>query len=354
MDSDISSLAGFFHMHGGDTRTLKKKKKDDDDYDCKHDKSYSKTTLKLAYELPFVALFQDTKHEKKFEASSIIIVNDTYYAICDNSWAISRFTSSLTPFSNDNIMIGDPNREEDEESGYEVIFYNNSTFYVIRESVKHEGTDKDEAEYHAIVEELVLNDAGDDYDIKDQCSCEFEFEGTSKGFEGGFGMEGTDGEFYIVGLCEGNHCSEKKKDDKGHGRMVLMKKKGCLWITVKQINIPKTASFTDYSDMSIQEKNGKVVITSQEDSALWIGQMVGIVNGKLDPDLLGFDEDVYDVYHFPKSDTCKTKYCNIEGIAFINDDMIMAVSDKMKGKGKQSYRCLDKDQSIHAFALPYV
>jgi hypothetical protein len=186
----------------------------------------------------------------------------------------------------------------------------------------------------------------------------------SKGFEGAFGLEGIDGELYVIGLCEGNYCSESKKDDKGHGKIVLMKKKNkvknddneeqedCLWKTLKVIDIPSTAFFTDYSDISIRP-NGKIAITAQEDSAVWIGQLLGVQEGKLvDPDTLTFDENIHEVYYFPKSDTCKTIYCNIEGITFINDDMLMAVSDQMKKGGKQPFWCLEKDQSIHAFVLP--
>ena len=32
--------------------------------------------------------------------------------------------------------------------------------------------------------------------------------------------------------------------------------------------------------------------------------------------------------------------------------VLVAVSDKMKGKGKQPYTCLEKDQSFHLFAIP--
>lgn len=83
--------------------------------------------------------------------------------------------------------------------------HNNETFYVIRESVKfvHDSGDKNKTHsYHAVIEELSIEN--DDYTIVDQCRSEFEFEGDSKGFEGAFGYPGTDGEFYIVGLCEGN------------------------------------------------------------------------------------------------------------------------------------------------------
>lgn len=273
---------------------------------------------------------------------NIYQVGDSYYAVCDNSWAISKFDASLTPFSESNVQIGDPNREE-EDSGYEAIIHHNNTFYVIRESVQFvhilesEGTNI--TKYHAVIEEIILNE--DDYEIRDQCKCEFEFEGDSKGFEGGFGMPGIDGEFYIVGLCEGNHCSESRKFHKGHGQMIMMKKnashpEGCIWETVKNISIPKTAHFRDYSDIDVTN-DGKIAITSQEDSALWIGQLFGVEDGFIDPENIVFNESAYLVYDFPKSNECLTVYCNIEGITFINDEMVMAVSDKMKGKGKQSF-----------------
>lgn len=88
--------------------------------------------------------------------------------------------------------------------------------------------------------------------IHDQCRCEFEFEGSTsnKGFEGAFGIGGDDGSLYVVGLCEGNHCSEKTylRQD-----AVLMKKKigddigfdgeECIWETVTVIDIACSAFF---------------------------------------------------------------------------------------------------------------
>jgi hypothetical protein len=32
--------------------------------------------------------------------------------------------------------------------------------------------------------------------------------------------------------------------------------------------------------------------------------------------------------------------------------MLAAVSDKMKSKGKQAYSCFEKDQSFHLFGIP--
>jgi hypothetical protein len=313
------------------------------------DGGYSKRTLKLAYELPFASLFRDTKGQKKYEASSIVLVDDNAYAVCDSSWAISKFGSQLQPFADTNVQIGSPGREK-EDSGYEALFYDNGIFYVVRESVQH----KDES-YHAIIEELVLGE--DDYEVGQVCSSEFEFEGSSKGFEGATAIRDLTGELMILGLCEGNYCSESRKDETGNGRLVVMRKDTladgtCQWSTVRKIHIPKSANFRDYSAMTLSE-SGRVAISSQEESQLWVGQLLGQnPAGLWDVSALEFEQRGSKLYDFPKNDMCETIFCNIEGVHWMNNDMIMAVSDKMKSKGKQSFTCFEHDQSVHVFVLP--
>jgi len=175
------SVAVESHNQGSKTITVqlegKKKKHHDKTPTETHlkcdDGGYSKRTLKLAYELPFASLFKDTKGQRKYEASSVVVVDEAAYAVCDSSWAISKFSTELQPFQDSNKQIGDVEREK-EDSGYEALIHDGGTFYVVRESVQHE-----DSSYHAIIEELALGD--DDYDILDQCSSEFEFEGDSKG-----------------------------------------------------------------------------------------------------------------------------------------------------------------------------
>lgn len=179
----------------------------------------------------------------------------------------------------------------------------------------------------------------------------------SKGFEGAIAIRDTENELVVLGLCEGNYCSEQYKDDTGHGRVIAMKKKEeddgtCTWKTVKQLKVPSSANFRDYSAMTM-DKNGRVAITSQEESQVWVGHMVGQNDaGQWDLHALEFDGSSAKVFDFPKNDKCETVYCNIEGIHWIDDNMLMAVSDKMKSRGKQDYRCFDKDQSVHAFVIP--
>ena len=205
----------------------------------------------------------------------------------------------------------------------------------------------------------------------------------SKGFEGAIAIRDLNNELVVLGLCEGNYCSEEYKDDTGNGRVIAMKKVvaddgSCSWSTIKKIKIPHSANFRDYSAMSMT-KHGRIAISSQEESQVWIGDMVGQNDdGLWDIDALEFDGDFAEVYDFPKNDNCQTVYCNIEGIHWIGDNMLMAVSDKMKSRGKQDFRyvcacplslyglvgslltavlrfvnsCSRKDQSVHAFVIP--
>ena len=65
--------------------------------DC-HDGEYSARTLQLAYELPFPGIFRDTKGQKKYEASDIILVRNpkNYGAMLDTIPTIPIFSHTVT------------------------------------------------------------------------------------------------------------------------------------------------------------------------------------------------------------------------------------------------------------------
>lgn len=48
--------------------------------------------------------------------------------------------------------------------------------------------------------------------------------------------------------------------------------------------------------------------------------------------------------------TSQMEYCNVEGIAFVDDHRVAVVSDE--AKSKQSFVCDKHDQAIQVFALP--
>lgn len=204
------------------------------------------------------------------------------------------------------------------------------------------------------MEQIRIDD--NDYEVLETCASEMSFEGDSKGFEGAVGLKDSKGELFMLGLCEGNHCQEKDKGrERGHGVVVVMRRvwtshgtdRVCVWKTVRSLSTPASAHFQDYSSISV-DSSGRVAITSQEESKLWLGRLSLVENGVFDPSRSEFIED--SVLDFPRGSDCSVVYCNIEGIHWLNKDMLVAVSDKMKSD--QDYQCLEKDQSIHVFVMP--
>ncbi|KAH8741168.1 hypothetical protein FG386_000075 [Cryptosporidium ryanae] len=379
------------------------------------DKNYTKKVLKLVYELSYFALPKDIMNINKFEASDVKVFDDKLWIVCDNVWHIGKFGLSLTPFSHYNklldirrttpggnpfdikkLLLGtDPDKED---SQFEAIVRDDYTghFFVIRESIPHEITNFNnkylkesshslkntsysenytvrERHYHSHIIELAIVDVNnvESYEVLETCTAEHKFEFDNKGFEGAVGLRTRSGEFYLLGLCEGNYCmGESKGEEYGNGRLILMKKvyielgndkdeerslelvnlnSRCIWKSVRMINIPKEANFQDYSSIDI--RGNKVAVTSQEDSSLWIGE-INYGDGEfLDPEKFELLPNGK-VFYFPRDHACDFKYCNIEGVSFISDNLIATVSDKMKKNNRQSPKCIHKDQSIHIFSIP--
>eukprot|EP00918_Siedleckia_nematoides_P104240 GHVU01227372.1.p1 GENE.GHVU01227372.1~~GHVU01227372.1.p1 ORF type:complete len:372 (+),score=72.41 GHVU01227372.1:2-1117(+) len=315
-------------------------------------------TLKTLYEQTYAALLRDTEGEKKFEASDVKVINGHFYVVCDNSWAVGHFDPNLSPFSADNYMIGQPTSAKGDDSSWEALVYDEQkeTVWVTREAMQHSNT----KHYHGVVQELKLSPNQHDYEILRDCPSEFRFMGENKGFEGMVGLRSHEGdELLMLGLCEGNYCDTGKRgQEAGNGRLVLMRLThvdgGCMWKTIRVINIPSEAKFTDYSAIAIRKN--RVAITSQESSQLFLGQLNLEAHNdyRLPKDLhsLKFVKGEGRLLDFPRDNQCHVTYCNIEGIDFVNDNVLVAVSDKMKGNGRQDFRCLAKDQSVHVFGIP--
>jgi hypothetical protein len=331
---------------------------------------YSKSTLKLAQESPMISLFRDSHENKKFEASDIISVHSAYFVVYDNLYSIGRIGFDLPFNSERNVLLG--NKTGD--SGYEAIVYDEKSnlFYVVVEAVKTEISSAKDQKFHAEIQEIEMIDATNEaqatlrtkalvsYKPVRTCAAEFEFSSGNKGFEGAIGLR-VNNQFFLIGLCEGNHCQGGKKGrEAGNGRVVVMKKvnregEDCAWKTVRELDLPETANFVDYSAIAIKPLPGRdyqyrVAVSSQESSQVWLSEFT------VSEDLTASDWSFAagTKVDFPRSDSCEIVYCNIEGIAFYegNDNMLVAVSDKMKANNKQPFRCLPKDQSIHLFVLP--
>jgi len=107
----------------------------------------------------------------------------------------------------------------------------------------------------------------------------------------------------------------------------------CQWQTVHTVELPASAFFKDYSTLAM-DAAGRVAITSQEDSQVWISTLTEFSAGNVE------------VYNVPRDGNCNFIYCNIEGIHWYEHDyknVLVAVSDKIKNNGKQDFRSQDKD-----------
>lgn len=68
-----------------------------------------------------------------------------------------------------------------------------------------------------------------------------------------------------------------------------------------------------------------------------------------DPEVLEFTDNGK-VFFLPRNDRCEIKYCNVEGIVWVDDVRMIVVTDK--AKDDQPFFCLEGDQSAAMFALP--
>jgi len=287
------------------------------------DPDFTKTTLKEVGGEAFAGLFPDRRNATKFEGSDVIQIEDgNFIVVFDSLQAIGRINPGLV--------------------------YSHASNEAVPTAVAQKDT------YHAIVKTVTL-DGTKGYDVHETCPCEQEFTSENKGFEGVAWLGTANGE-RLLALCEGNYCQGGDQGKtQGHGRVVVMTHNatganngGCLWATEQVLHLPKTVAFTDYSAISLKKaataNQYRVAVTSQEDAALWVGTLT------VDGSDYNFDDGV--VYDFPRNDDCDIVHCNIEGVAWLDDHNVVAVSDKMKGHGDQHFRCLTQDQSVHQFSIP--
>lgn len=149
----------------------------------------------------------------------------------------------------------------------------------------------------------------------------------NKGFEGLAHMW-RDGREYLYALCEAAH--------KGKGRIeVFVRARGGEWKASHRIQLPQKAEFEDYAALAYRYR--QLAVVSQASARLWVGH--------IDEKARALIPESEAVYRFPSK-----SYGNVEGIAWLTQDTLVAVSDRKKKR--QPDRCLDKDQSIHLFRIP--
>ena len=265
---------------------------------------------------------------KRWEASGILVRNHSFFVVFDDRPEIARLTDDLLPHESNGIF-----GTAGSDYGYEGITYNprKRRFYLLVESRKH--TD---GCYKAVIVEY-----NEEFRFQKQRPVEFPFKSNNKGFEA-VAYVHRDQNDHLLALCEGNKCKCGKQGRKpGGGRVQLLQKRKKSWEQVDTISLPTFVPFVDYSGMSIDR--GRVAIVSQENSMLWIGQ---------------FDEASWEwrddgtLYEFPRAEDGAILYGNIEGVAWLSANRIVAVSDRRKKLTQTDVRVSDKDQSIHIFDVP--
>lgn len=122
----------------------------------------------------------------------------------------------------------------------------------------------------------------------------------------------------------------------GKGRIeVFVRARDGGWKASHRIQLPKKIEFEDYAALAYRDR--KLAVVSQASARVWVAQ--------IDEKARAIVPSSEAVYRFPSK-----SYGNVEGIAWLAPDILIAVSDRKKKR--QPDRCSDKDQCIHLFRIP--
>ena len=276
--------------------------------------------LKLVREEKLYRLVPGKKKADRLEASGVALLDaETALVIFDSLNLIAEVDLSLKP-SKRNRLFPAPGIGE----GYEdiAIDHEGGRVFCIIETM--EDTD---GKYRGFISEY------DRAGRFQRCErLETAFTSPNKGFEGlAFLRRG--GKQVLYAMCEGNLCTDAKS---GGGRIQAFTETddgGWTWSHV--VKLPDDAEFEDYAGLSYRD--GRLAVVSQASARLWIGSV--------DEKARKFVAGSGTTYRFPSK-----SYGNVEGIAWLDDRTLVAVSDQKKKQ--QPDRCAEKDQSIHTFRLP--
>ena len=276
--------------------------------------------LELIRETKLFRLLPGATKASRLEASGVALADDHTAFVCfDNLNQVARIDVSLKPgkknrlFPAPSLGLGFEDIATDLEHGH--------VFCLIETLEDFEGA------LHGSVAEFDMNGQ-----FIGCAKLGTRFKRENKGFEGLAHVRRRSRE-YLYALCEGKVGTGGKR---GGGRIdVFERAKGGSWKPSHQIHLPKQAEFEDYAALAYRD--GQIAVVSQESARLWVAH----IDVK--------DRDVARgsgaIYRFPNK-----SYGNVEGIAWLTRDTLVAVSDR--AKSQQPARCAEKDQSIHIFRIP--
>jgi hypothetical protein len=276
--------------------------------------------LELVREAKLFRLLPGRKERSRLEASGVALLDDTTaLVIFDNLNYIASIDLSLKK-RNRNRLFHAPSLG----FGFEDIAVDNKrgrAFCLIEALEDFDG---------------VLRGFVAEYDREARFICctqlNTRFQQANKGFEG-LAHVRRRGREYLYALCEGNLGGAAKR---GGGRVdVFVRARDGGWEASHRIRLPKQAEFEDYAALAYRD--GQVAVVSQASRRMWVA--------RIDEGARAVVAGSGRVYRFPSK-----SYGNIEGVAWLSPDTLVAVSDRKKKA--QPARCADKDQSIHVFRIP--
>jgi hypothetical protein len=262
----------------------------------------------------------------RLEASGVLAADGRFYVVCDNLRSVAVIDQDLAR-AGTNTMV--PTRDGDQ--GYEDIARDPVTGhrYLLIEAARRDD------DYMARVEEY-----DDGWRFVSAGWLEVALPSSNKGVEG-LECVRRDDTTYLLGLCEGNRNRGGKAGRRpGGGRILVFRRGSRNWKHDATVDLPEDLPFTDYSGMSIMD--GRVAVTSQESSALWIGNLEPGAWTVTGPG---------STYLFPRDANDDIVYCTVEGVCWLGSDEVAVVSDRAKSQ-TQPHRCQAKDQSLHIFTIP--
>jgi uncharacterized protein YjiK len=276
--------------------------------------------LELIRETKLFRLIPGTTESSRLEASGVALADDSSVFVCfDNLNQVARIDISLRR-GNKSRLFPAPSLG----LGFEDI-----------------ATDLEHGRVFCLIESLedfngALHGFVAEYDNNGQfircAKLGTRFERQNKGFEG-LAHARRRGREHLYALWESNHGKRAKR---GSGRIdVFERSRDGSWKPSREIYLPKQAEFEDYAALSYRD--GKIAVVSQASARLWVAE--------IDEKQRNVVRGSSAIYRFPNK-----SYGNVEGIAWLTPDTLIAVSDRKKAQ--QPSRCAEKDQSIHIFRIP--
>ena len=276
--------------------------------------------LELVRESKLYRLLPGKKESSRLEASGVALVEDTTaLVVFDNLNQIARIDLSLKVRKSNGLMpapslgIGFEDLTMDEKNGRVICLI--------------EALEDSDGHLRGFVAEY---DSAGHFHGCTRLHTRFEKE--NKGFEGLEHVWRGRRE-HLYALREGNHHKGARH---GCGRVdVFARTRNEGWEAVNSIRLPKEADFEDYAALAYRFQ--QIAVVSQESARLWVAR----IDEKARCVVPGSGE----VFRFPSK-----SYGNVEGIAWLTRDTLIAVSDR--ASADQPNRFAKKDQSIHVFRIP--